>query len=160
MTRGGLSNPKPKRSGRDFGLLYWPEGCHVAKLKAGLKLFSRYFFDQINDAVPQFSILDGRESLDQGHAIVAGYESADVRGGRRRKPGSAGSALKEIRFWHSQNMRNVSQSGSTNAISSLLIFLDLLVGDAERGGQRFQGHSKHLAAQAGARTHMRVGRVG
>src|SRR6516225_6895093 len=72
---------------------------------------------------------------------------------------AAWRALEEESYRHLQDVGDLLQPARSDAIDAGLVFLHLLVGDAERISQLLLAHCQHLAAHAHPSADVLVGRV-
>jgi hypothetical protein len=67
-----------------------------------------------------------------------------------------GSIFEKEGDWYCENIGQLLQAASTDAISRLLVFLHLLESDAQLIGELFLAHVKHEATHADAATNVFV----
>src|SRR5262245_55392611 len=106
-----------------------------------LTVLAGNLLNEIDDAAPKLGFVDPDESLCQQEPFGAGKEIPHV--GRRGcvfhsvgRTVQVGRALVEERYWYLKDMGDLLQPAGPDAVGAFLVFLHLLVGDAERLGPR------------------------
>ena len=129
------------------------------------QVVARDLLDKRDDASPQAWILDPHEGLGEREPLGRGEELRHVSGPRRlynsvRPPRYVGRALEEE--WHRdlQDKRDLLQAARADAVSPLLIFLNLLEREAETVAERLLAHSKHYSAHPDPAAYVFVDGVG
>src|SRR5215470_10047948 len=116
--------------------------------------------DKIDDTATQLGVLNTHECFGQGKSIRGGKKVRYV-GGRGGLTGSIGpaaryrrGALEEECHRYLENVRNLLQAAGTDAVGSLLVFLNLLKCQPEGVAELFLAHAQHHATHPHTTTHV------
>jgi hypothetical protein len=118
-------------------------------------------FDQIDNAAPEFCILDPQKGFRERQSVGGREKVIDVRWRRRRGvfAGRHRQSFKEEGYWDVQNVSEVLEPTSTDPIGTLFVFLYLLEGQADGVAEVGLAHSEHQPTHAHPSAHMFIGGV-
>src|SRR5690606_861861 len=118
---------------------------------------------QFDDPAPHLGVADAGEGAVEQEALRARQEVDAI--GRLAVLGEAllrrppRRALEEVGDGNLEDRGDGLEAAGADAVGALLVFLDLLEGDAEMLAELFLTHADHVAPQADAATDMDVDRI-
>src|ERR1017187_10286654 len=120
--------------------------------------------NEVDDATPQFDVLDLHEGFGERQAVGGGEKFGHVGDRRRhgfplRQRRHTRPTLEEEGHWHLQDLRDLHKPARAHSIDALLVFLHLLKGQPNRIRKFRLAHSKHEPRHAHSAAHMLVGGV-
>src|SRR5450759_5436114 len=122
-------------------------------------------FDQFDDAAPELGVGDARERTGQRQALGGRQKIGNV--GRRSSfgeapgvRGAAGASLEQKRYRHLKYFGDLLDAACTDPVGALLVFLNLLEGEAQCFAELLLAHAQHDAAHAHTTADIFVNRVG